>query len=278
MEMLSALCDSKPEVKNPEKICEEIVGHEELINMPYELGLAIPHTRSPDVNDLHIIIGIHKEGILLKECDITPSHIVVMCLICKATSNVYLLTLRAISCYFIQAGKVAKIAACTTPQQVLDCFNEDQVEVRHTVTASDIMSTEFPSVTKDASVKDVIDLFTSSGYGQVAVTDNDGKMEGTISVESILKSGIPEYILMLDNLRFLSNFEPFEHLLEEEDTMSLESFIDRKPDTAEPKTPLIQIIVKLVKREVMCYYVIDADGKIVGVINHQQLVKNVLRG
>ncbi len=274
LEMLNLV----PRVGDKKVICDEIIKHEELIGMPNELGLAIPHTRTAGVEDLHIVIGIHKEGVILKSNDTTKTHVIVMCLISKSTSNVYLLTLGAVSKFFIKPGNLEKISACATPQEVMKVFQDEKVEIKHTITAEDVMSTDFVSATKDSSVKDIIDLMTTSGHGRVAVLNDQKELEGVVTIRSIFKSGIPEYILMMDNLKFLPNLEPFDQLLANEDQMQGTDFINRTPDTISPSTPLIQIIVKLVKKDVLAYYVVDDQNRPIGVITEQELITNVLRG
>ncbi|MGL4854671.1 MAG: PTS sugar transporter subunit IIA, partial [Lentisphaeria bacterium] len=134
LEMLRQLKKTVTKTDNIEKICDDIISHEELIGMANEFGVAIPHTRTADVDDLHIIIGIHKNGVILKSIDTTPTHVVVMCLISKATSNTYLLTLRAISKYFMTAGNLNKVIKCGTPRDVTQLFIDDKLDVKHTIT------------------------------------------------------------------------------------------------------------------------------------------------
>ncbi|MGL4854202.1 MAG: CBS domain-containing protein, partial [Lentisphaeria bacterium] len=165
-----------------------------------------------------------------------------------------------------------------TPRDVTQLFIDDKLDVKHTITAEDIMNKEFPTVANTTCVKEVIDIFTSTGKNQVAVVDENKCLIGSVSIESILKSGIPEYILMMDNLKFLPNLEPFENLLANEESMHLSQFMQRNCDIIAPKTPLIQVIVKLVKREATHYYVVDDNRIPLGVITYQELVKNILRG
>ena len=51
LELLSRLKDEVPEIGNTENIYNEIVDHEKLIDMPYQMGFVVPHTRSSLIND-----------------------------------------------------------------------------------------------------------------------------------------------------------------------------------------------------------------------------------
>ena len=94
-------------------------------------GYAIPHTRSAGVRDLHVVIGTHPQSIMLKDDDAEPSKVIIMCLISKSTSNVYLLTPKAVCCYFLKPGVADRAAACGSPQELVDMLENDKVEISH---------------------------------------------------------------------------------------------------------------------------------------------------
>ena len=58
LELLSCLKDEVPEIGNTENIYNEIIDHEKLIDIPYQMGFAVPHTRSSLINDFYIVVGI----------------------------------------------------------------------------------------------------------------------------------------------------------------------------------------------------------------------------
>lgn len=276
-EMLTSLDNSTDEKLDTEEMYQAIVEHEGLIGMPYEMGLAIPHNRCANLHDLHIVVGIHKEGVVLKPEDTEPSKIIIMCLISKSTSNIYLLTLRAISMFCMTPGNMDKLIACNTPDEVMHVFAESKVEVKHRMTAEDVMHTEFPTIQSSDTLKTAIDRMAESGATTLPVVNDNQKFCGVVSAESVMRAGIPEYIMMMDNLKFLPNLEPFEDLLQSEDTTTVEKFINREPEKVSASTPLIQIIVRLVKREAYCFYVVDEAGQLKGIISYQDLIRNVLR-
>ena len=276
-EMLSRLQEHRPQVSSIDSLYEEIIDHEKLIDMPYSFGFAIPHTRSSSINDFHIVVGIHKHGVLLQEDDQTPSKVIILSLISKGTSNIYLLTLKAICSYFSKPENSDKITLCNTPQNVIQQLVRDKVEVKHSITAEDIMLKDFPSIEQSAVLKEAIDLLATSDRNQLPVLNNHLDFIGSISIESILKAGVPDYILMMDHVAFLSDFEPFEQVLANEDSLPLDKFINLTPDTCNTETHLMQIVADLLKKKVTCFYVLDDKEKLVGLISKKELLKNLLR-
>ena len=145
-EMLGQLRSVKKKIGDTEEVLQEIIEHEALIGMPNQCGFAVPHTRSGNIDDLHIVIGIHKKGVLLKDEDLEPSKVIILCLISKATSNTYLLVLKAIFSYFAAPGNTEKIVSCANPQEVIKQFKKDHVEIKHSIDAEDIMLSDPPVI------------------------------------------------------------------------------------------------------------------------------------
>ena len=276
-EMISQLQTVRKSVGQTEDILTEIIEHEALIGMPNQCGFAVPHTRSGSIDDLHIVIGIHKEGVMLKDDDLEPSKVIILCLISKATSSTYLLVLKAIFSYFAAPGNTDKMVSCNSPQEVIKQFKQDNVEIKHSIDAEDIMLSEPPVIQEDAMLKEAIDLLATTGHNQLPVVNQEQQFIGSISLESVLKAGVPDYVLMMDQVAFLSEFEPFEKLLHEEDQLPVKNYINRNPDTCSPDCHLMEIVVALLKKKALCYYVLDEQKKLQGIISKREIINNLLR-
>jgi len=276
-EMLTLLKKVKPQIGAVPGILQDIIEHEKLVDMPYMAGFAMPHTRSAEVEDFYIVIGIHKQGIFLQESDQEKSKLIILCLISKGTSNIYLLSLKALYGYFSKKGISEKAALCTSPDELIQLLADDKVEVKHNITAEDIMLSDFATMGESVMLGEAINYFATSNRTQIPVCDEQQKFIGSLSIESILKAGVPDYIMMMDNIAFLGEFEPFEHLLATEDKMPLRDFINRQPVTCNTHTPLLKIIVDLLKKKTSCFYVLDEQRRLVGIISKRELITNLLR-
>ena len=77
--------------------------------------IALPHLRSPELNDLYVIVGILKEPVKLKASDFAPTRLVVMSLISGETSDVYLKTLAAFARFFSKPDNLKKCESIKIP-------------------------------------------------------------------------------------------------------------------------------------------------------------------
>ncbi|MDD7985860.1 PTS sugar transporter subunit IIA [Lentisphaera marina] len=277
LEMLEALKGQCKDVSEPREILKDILEHEKLVEMPYDAGFAIPHTRSAGVNDLHLVLGIHKEGIQLQEHDLEKSKIIIMFLVSKETSKIYLLILKALARYFANPGKSDKLAGCNTANEVISLFQDEQVEINHSIKAEDIMGESMECMPESGMLKSAIDVLAQTKRLHIPIVDGEGRLIGDFNIDSILEGSVPDYIKMMDNLNFLPEFEPFDKILKNEDKTPVNKFIDHEPNVCKRETALMDIVIRFIKDKVNCLYVVDESRRLEGVITKHELINNLLR-
>ena len=152
------------------------------------------------------------------------------------------------------------------------------MEVKHTLTAEDVMLKDPRVVHPDDTISSALDAFSEERRRELPVVDKDGIVQGVISCEDIIRRAIPDYIMMLENLSFINQFEPFENLLKEERKMLVKDVMAEAKHTASPGMPLFQLTVNIVKNSLPSLLVVGPDRKLLGVITYIELVTNVLRG
>lgn len=264
---------------DPKKMTEAIIARENSIKIPYERGAAIPHFRHPELQDLHIIIGILANSVKLKECDKTETKVVIMSLISENTAETYLKTLAAFSRYLLKEdGGTEKLVACKNPDEILEVLEQDDVRIKKLITAEDIMTTESPAIKLGTCLSEALDIFTLNNRVQLPVVDDQGKLIGTLDASTIIQRSIPKQVLMMDNLKFYTSFETFEKLLSEESELLIDEFVNESDAIINPETPLIQLTVTLAREEVRNLFVVNENHQLLGVISIQEIINKVLRG
>lgn len=264
---------------DPEKTASGIIERENSFSMPYEKNAALPHVRSTEFEDLYIIIGIPDKPLLLKENDKTPSQIIIMSLVSDKTSDTYLKALSAFSKYIIKNnGAVSRIASCKNGEMLCELFDAENVTLKKELTAEDIMRTDFQYIKSGASLAEALDAFTKYSLLQMPVLDQNKKLLGVIDSANILKKSIPAHYMILDNIKIISGFEPFQNILNNEDKINVNEYIREPRGTAELSTPLIQLVLMLVKDESLNIFIVDENKKLVGIVTMIEIVQRVLRG
>ena len=263
----------------PAEAAKEMMDREDAYGIIYDSGFAFPHMRHPDLRDLDIGIGILKKPVKLKPDDKTPTRLIVCCMISETTSVIYLKSLAVFSKYFLtHPDAMDRLVASGNPKDFLKILIRDNVEVKHTLTAEDVMLKNPRFVRPDDPLSAALDALSEEQRMEIPVLDENGILKGVISCGDIVRRAIPEYIMMLENLTFLNQFEPFENLLKEERKLHVKDVMSIPKHTVTTDVPLFQLTVNIVKNSLPSLMVVDKHQKLCGVITYIELVTNVLRG
>jgi len=260
---------------NVEQLLGGIIEREDVVNIPYE-GMALPHLRNPELKDLFVIIGVLKDPVKLKTNDLAPTRLVVMSLISKETSDIYLKSLAAFARFFSNPDNLKKCEDIKSPADLFELLAG--LKVKEHVMADDIMCKDFQSVKADDYLSNALDIMHNCGQSVLPVLDAENKLVGKVDATEVLKAYVPEYLLMMDNLKFVSSFEMFDKFFKEEGVRFVKDFMLDSVAVISPETPLIQFTVTLAKRDSDMIFVVDEDKKLCGVISIDDIIHKILRG
>ena len=76
IEVLTENAINNQKIKDKERFKNAVLEREELVSTGIGLGVALPHTKSKDIEEFFIVIGINKEGIDWDAIDRNPVGIV----------------------------------------------------------------------------------------------------------------------------------------------------------------------------------------------------------
>lgn len=275
-EMLRRAREVLPEL-SASQVLEGLVEREDSLCIPYD-GAALPHLRLPEFKDLHVLIGILDKPLKIKDCDATPSQLVIMSLVSPETSDVYLKSLSAFVRYLGKPANRAALIAAADGNAALKVIEDAQITLRKTLTAEDLMTSDVNGISPDSPLAVALDRFSRERRQILPVIDPAGKLLGQLDAIEVIKRFIPGYIFMMDNLNFLTSFEPFEKIFKEENKHKVADFMTPPALTIPGDTPLIQFTVPLVRRETSTIFVLDSEQKLIGELTIRNIIENVLRG
>ena len=238
-------------------------------------GIAFPHIREPFLKDFYVVIGCFPEGIEV-EGQSEPIRLIVFFLVPEGKSNLYLRVMAAITKVLAKPEGISRFVEHETKNSFIEYIKNNDMPVGDIVTARDIMNTDFPCLKSTATLREAANEFVSNNIADVCVVDDEGNFLGTVTTGRLLKVGIPDYLLMLDNLNFLKTFEPFEDLLKNEQSMQVKEILKTDVPAFNPDTPMIQVAGKLVDGH--SEFGVILDGKrLVGTVTKLDFVHKVVR-
>lgn len=102
---------------------EALINREKIVTTGIGMGIAIPHAKLPNLNDFFIVIGLLKKGIDWKALDGASVRLIFMIGGPDDKQTEYLQILSGLTTALKDEERRKKIAAATTPEEVLALFN-----------------------------------------------------------------------------------------------------------------------------------------------------------
>lgn len=238
-------------------------------------GIGVPHARTSLVNDFHLLIGCFPGGIEVSGQP-EPVRLVLLFLMPECKSNLYLRALSAFVRVLSAPGQLDALVQAPDAGSFLRIVAESGVLVKDVVTASDIMSKEPPSLTLSGTLRDAADMMIKYRRPLLPVVDEAGMYVGAVRADTLLKVGLPDYLLQMDSVGFLTSFEPFQDLLKAEQKMTVREIMQTDVPVFQDHTPMIIVAGTLVRQQVH-EGVVLREKRLVGLISTLDFVHKVVR-
>jgi PTS system nitrogen regulatory IIA component len=255
-----------------EDVLQALFDREALGGTVFPSGLAVPHARFNDFNDILIGICIPEEPI---ETDGEKVRLFLMVITSHTSSNVYLQTLSQFVKISQDKAFFKSLTECEQTSRFLNLLGD--IKIKKEITVEDIMDKEPCTVTPETSLKELADIFYKNDIKYAPVVNRKNEFIGEVSIGDLIKVGIPDYAFMVGNLKFLSALEPFEKLLLNEESILVGEIMRKPLLSLKPTTSVIESALEMTQGKRSHLPVID-NGKIAGVLNITDILNKVIRG
>jgi len=263
-------------VKNAAEVLEAVIQREQLLSTQLGVGLAVPHARFGETQELTIAVGTSVGGIDFGGEPKTLAHLVVLVLTPVSQPALYLQALAAVVNLFSRKDVVDRVARLSKPREVWEVFDRGETTLPQYVTAHDIMAADFEHLRTTDYLERAIDLLCYHHLFDIPVVDEDGDLVGLITEEQLLKLALPDYILWLEDLSPILQLEPFVEILKNEKTIRVAEVMSTEFASVPDDAPAIQVGRVLMRRDVRAVMVVR-EKKLAGVITVSDFLTRVLR-
>src|SRR5436190_8627274 len=154
-------------------------------------GSAFPHARTEKVADFRIALGTIPQGLDFKAPDGNPIRLVVLFVIPKKHSNLYLTTLAQFLNLFGSEENLLKAAQAKTGEDLISAV--DTCAVRPSAPIASGLAT----VTPQTPLAKAVEIFSVTRAEALPVVDADGNLVGELSAGALLQLGVREHFLHL---------------------------------------------------------------------------------
>jgi mannitol/fructose-specific phosphotransferase system IIA component (Ntr-type)/CBS domain-containing protein len=272
-ELASLFCRKFPD-KDKQAILDAVMEREELGSTSFGRGFAFPHARTDIVHDLHIAIGVVKNGVKDAGPDNIPIKVICLLLTPRNISKLYLQTLSGLANLARRPGMLDRIVSADSPQELIAIINGAGVDIKRALTVADIMSDKVVTVKPDDSLKTVVNIMYKYNFDGIPVIDDSGKLLGEVSGKELIKSALPGYEKLIADRPEL---EPFEELLRHKDNICVKDVMRKDIPTVSETALAVEVAAMMFSRNADRIMVIR-DDKLIGIVAAFDIISKIIRG
>lgn len=261
------------------EINKAVLKREEEASTYLGYGVALPHARLENFEDILVVIGFLEKPIKVKNLANQEEDLKVVILvvadvlkgkkILKIMSGISKLALK-------NRQTLDEIIEKKSATQTIKLLDQANIEIDHNITAEDL----FTNLPKPASIKntleDIAKRIIMEKVSGIPVVNENNRFLGEITERELIAFGMPKYTTILDDLNFMTIGEPFENYIVNEKTTIIEE-IYRKDGviTVDKEASLMEVCYLFMNRGVTRIYVVE-NGKYLGIILRSDIIRKIL--
>ena len=240
-------------------------------------GIAMPHARLSNVDKIIVGITTIENGIVYApEQSNNIVKLIILTLAPRTAPGLYLQAISSVA-KICQAPTTAEtVAKFDTQEKIWSFFQTNGTTLPEFLRACDIMEPVTVKLHEHDTMERAIDLFVRHRVSEVPVIDKDGELIGVVSTHELLRVCLPDYVLWMDDLTPIINFEPFAQVLRKESQTWLAEIMTTDYATVDENAPAVQVAKEISRQQTDIAYVMR--GKIlIGIVSLATFLSKVLR-
>jgi len=257
-----------------EALLQLILERDNQSSTAYPTGIAIPHVRMDNFHDT--LIGM---AFLQNPIDYEGTKVDWICLVItdKSSSNIYLNLVAALLKLSKDTALRHELSEFRDGFAAVHRLHKLQIQIKKELTLADIMINEPITISPDAKLSELSAILCSREISFIPVVDENNRYLGEVNILRLLKVGVPDYLMMLDNVSFLRSYEPLEKLFEQEDTIYVREIMNRDEEYLSPDTSIPEAVFEMIQHHKRFYSVVDSSHKLVGVVTAMDIFRKVIK-
>ncbi len=272
-QLVENICRHHPLPTCGKELLDLIVKRDAESSPAYKTGIAIPHIRMDGFEDTVVAMMFLQNPI---DYDGIKVNWVVLIVTDKSSSRIYLNMVAALLGLSKDTAAMAVLASSADGHAVIHHLKQLKVEVKKDLCIADIMIKNPVSIHPDAYLCEFSTLMSGKEYSVLPVADENSNYLGEVSILGFLSVGVPNYLMMIDNLNFLLSYEPLEHLFEKLDKVQVKEIMSKDEKVLKPEASIIEAVREMIVLNKRSLAVVD-KGKLVGLVTAMDIFRKVIK-
>jgi CBS domain-containing protein len=239
-------------------------------------GIAILHARLPGINRMGVAVATSEPGIPFGPGAEGLANLVILMLVPLDRPGLCLQARSSLAPLLRDPAAVGQALALAAPAEVWQFFDRRGLVFPPYVCAGDIVNTQFIALRDSDTLERAIDLFVLHHIAELPVVDKDGDLVGVVTEDELLHVCLPDYILWMEDLSPVIDFQPFAQVLKNQGTTWLQDIMTQKYAAVPEDAPAIQVAKEMTRHNLRQVLVVRGE-KLLGIITIHDFVNKVLR-
>jgi mannitol/fructose-specific phosphotransferase system IIA component (Ntr-type) len=238
-------------------------------------GCAFPHARTEKVQEFRIALGTAPAGLDFKAPDGNPIRLVVLFVIPKKHSNLYLTTLAQFLNVFGVEENLQRVLKASTGEEFVAA-----VDALPGKAPAAPVSPTLATVTPATTLSKALEVLSASRADAVPVVDAEGNLLGELTAAALLQLGVREHFLRLSSTATLKAGEAIDSVLRSHADAPIESLGVVSSNgfrTVQEDEPLVEMAVRLCHAGARSAYVLRGK-KLAGLVTTGEVLKRISGG
>lgn len=235
------------------------------------------HFRTSIDDSPRIAIAITKEGIINSNHGSTETiRIVIIVTTPKDKPDIFLKIAIVLKNILNSHESINAIIKPDNANDAWECINKMNIVLHDFIHAGDLMEDVTVKIIESNNLKDAIDTVVCTGHLYIPVVDLEGNLIGEVSSMELMKICLPRYLLWMNDLTPIINFEPFQNMLKHESNTWLAEIMNYSCIAIQKEAPFMEAGILMTKKSTTHTYVTD-NQKLIGIITLQFFLNQILR-
>ena len=255
-----------------------LIKREKEISTAIGMGIAIPHARVEDYDDVTVIIAKLANPIDIQvEASHTTDRVdLIFMIIAGKTKNRRILKLMASISKLVQSKDfLKKIREEKDTDDVIKLIEKYESDIKDTITAEDIMCSELLPAKLTDTLEEIATRLILENRAGLPVVDEEGNFIGEITERELIEYGMPKYSSIMNDLSFMTMGEPFEEYFKNENKVTVKELYRSTAEIIDRKSSIMEISFKMVSNKNTRLYVVE-NGMYFGTVFRSDIIKKVL--
>lgn len=255
-----------------------LIKREKEISTAIGMGIAIPHARVEDYDDVTVIIAKLANPIDIQvEASHTTDRVdLIFMIIAGKTKNRRILKLMASISKLVQSKDfLKKIREEKDTDDVIKLIEKYESDIKDTITAEDIMCSELLPAKLTDTLEEIATRLILENRAGLPVVDEEGNFIGEITERELIEYGMPKYTSIMNDLSFMTMGEPFEEYFKNENKVTVKELYRSTAEIIDRKSSIMEISFKMVSNKNTRLYVVE-NGMYFGTVFRSDIIKKVL--